>query len=232
MAIKTRKINSAYILYDDAIVENGALLNFENANAVRLSGGRGSISLLETENGRFVLRQYRRGGLIAKLIQKRYVWIGLSRSRAWLEWHLLYAMFRQSLPVPQPVAARVIRHGICYEAELITREIAGAETLADVLDGQALAASDWRAIGAVIARFHRNGIRHADLNAHNLLRDRLGRWYLIDFDRARFCRHGSWKKSNLRRLRRSLEKIVRLDEAKQFSEADWGWLYAAYKKSL
>ena len=62
-------------------------------------------------------------------------------------------------------------------------------------------------IGATIARFHAVGLHHADLNAHNLLRDASGTWYLIDFDRARFRNPGLWCDDSLVRLRRSLLKV-------------------------
>ena len=45
--------------------------------------------------------------------------------------------------------------------------------------------TSWRAIGAAIARLHRGGVDHADLNAHNILLDGRGAVSVIDFDRGR-----------------------------------------------
>src|SRR5687768_10534560 len=58
-----------------------------------IAGGRSSIALLEAgvEHGSqfWVLRHYRRGGLIAKLSQDGYLWTGASRTRSFKEWRLL-----------------------------------------------------------------------------------------------------------------------------------------------
>ena len=232
MATKTGKIGSAYILYDDAIIENGASLDFDASLQTSLSGGRGRIAVMQGDSGPWVLRHYRRGGLIGKVIRDSYFWTGLQRTRAWREWHLLFVMYRQGLPVPRPVAARVRRYIFYYRADLLTCQIQDANTLADMLGTNTLTSGDWRTIGASIARFHQHGVYHADLNAHNILRDKQGRWYLIDFDRARRFGHtGTWAQSNLKRLRRSLQKIVKQDEDKLFSEADWGWLLTGYHKA-
>ena len=41
-------------------------------------------------------------------------------------------MLDMGLPVPRPLAARCVRHGLQYTADLITCRIMDAETLADV----------------------------------------------------------------------------------------------------
>ena len=64
-----------------------------------------------------------------------------------------------------------------------------------------------REVGAAIGRFHGAGICHADLNANNILVDRDGGVWLVDFDRARHRAPGGWRNSRLRRLKRSLEKL-------------------------
>jgi 3-deoxy-D-manno-octulosonic acid kinase len=58
-----------------------------------------------------------------------------------------------------------------------------------------------------VARFHRAGVWHADLNAHNVLVTADG-LYLIDFDRGRMrIPSPAWQQANLQRLRRSLLKL-------------------------
>ena len=42
----------------------------------------------------------------------------------------------------------------------------------------------WEATGRLVARFHRAGLDHADLNAHNILFDGAGQGWMIDFDRG------------------------------------------------
>jgi 3-deoxy-D-manno-octulosonic acid kinase len=68
-------------------------------------------------------------------------------------------------------------------------------------------APDWAAIGRTIARFHRAGACHADLNVDNVLMDADGSHWLIDFDRGRLRQSArAWQLANLARLLRSLRK--------------------------
>ena len=53
----------------------------------------------------------------------------MSKTRAHIEFDGLKKMFDLGLPVPRPVAARIIRQGIFYRAELITQEIENATTI-------------------------------------------------------------------------------------------------------
>ncbi|MFI4878332.1 MAG: glycoside hydrolase family 20 zincin-like fold domain-containing protein, partial [Steroidobacterales bacterium] len=71
-----------------------------------------------------------------------------------------------------PAGARVTAHdphGLFYGADLITRRIANAQTLAECLAAGRLDSELAEETGALVARFHRAGIWHADLNAHNVL---------------------------------------------------------------
>ncbi|HEY0633890.1 MAG TPA: lipopolysaccharide kinase InaA family protein, partial [Gammaproteobacteria bacterium] len=64
-----------------------------------------------------------RGGLIAKLVADRYLWSGIEATRAWREWRLLAELCSEGFPVPQPIAARVIREGLFYRADIVTRRL-------------------------------------------------------------------------------------------------------------
>src|SRR4029453_11025308 len=64
--------------------------------------------------GRWVLRHYRRGGLIAKLSQDSYLWTGAARTRSFAEWRLLAELRRRGLRVPAPIAARYVRGLFTY----------------------------------------------------------------------------------------------------------------------
>ena len=68
---------------------------------------------------------------------------------------------------------------------------------------------DWAVAGRCIRRFHDAGVRHADLNANNIMLDGRGGAWLLDFDRGRVQRPGPWREQVLARLARSLEKIGR-----------------------
>ncbi|MGS1125718.1 3-deoxy-D-manno-octulosonic acid kinase [Rhodanobacter sp. UC4437_H4] len=171
------------------------------------AGGRGGVAIIASPLGECVLRHYRRGGLVRALLGDRYLWLGARRSRPFREFRLLAEIARLGLPGPCAVAARYRRQGLLYRADLITHRIAGARTLAECLAGGDLGSELAVEVGAVVGRFHRAGIWHADLNAHNVLVSAAG-LHLIDFDRGRQRAPApGWRRANLQRLRRSLLKL-------------------------
>ncbi|WP_404472368.1 3-deoxy-D-manno-octulosonic acid kinase [Vreelandella venusta] len=170
--------------------------------------GRGSSLFLQaSDHEQWVLRPYRRGGLVAKLSHKRYLWLGRERTRAFRELRLTAMLYEQGLPVPRPVACCVTRFGLTYEAALITVRIPGAQALASLLSDNAADEALLRRVGVMIKRFHQAGLDHVDLNARNILIDLNGEPWLIDLDRCRLRTAGTWQKRNLKRLARSLEKL-------------------------
>lgn len=194
-----------------------------------IPGGRASIAVVRAGEERWVLRHYRRGGLVARISRDRYVWLGESRTRSFAEWRLLAELRRRGLPVPAPVAARYVRSALTYTADLITEHLPDCRTLADAITGAKLPAEQWSAIGRAIAAFHREGVHHADLNAHNILLEHAvaPRVYLLDFDRGRIEARGGWEQDVLARLRRSLQKIKAQRPNAAFGEEEWKWLASA-----
>lgn len=169
--------------------------------------GRGASLFLDAGEVQWVLRPYRRGGLIAGLSERRYLWTGLERTRAFREMRLTAELHERGLPVPRPLAAGVIRHGLTYEAALITVRIVGARALAELLLDDDADEALLERVGATVRRFHDAGLDHVDLNARNLLVDPRGKVWLIDLDRCRRRRPGRWQAANLERLLRSLGKF-------------------------
>ncbi|TFH87584.1 3-deoxy-D-manno-octulosonic acid kinase [Billgrantia azerbaijanica] len=169
--------------------------------------GRGASLFLDAGDAQWVLRPYRRGGMIARLSERRYLWTGDSRTRAFRELRLTATLHERGLPVPRPVAAGVTRHGPTYEAALLTVRIPGARALAELLAAGEADEALLHRVGATIRRFHDAGLDHVDLNARNLLVDPVGRVWLIDLDRCRLRRPGRWHERNLARLARSLAKL-------------------------
>lgn len=245
------------ILYDASRLSKPGADLFSRAHwatrgaLAEIAGGRSSIALLNVdafaevlgpdaqdrsdENSslgaggtRWVLRHYRRGGLMAKLSQDSYLFTGAKRTRSFAEWRLLAELRRRGLPVPAPIAARYVRGLLTYRADLITELLPGTRTLADVITGHELPEAGWRAIGGTIAAFHREGVHHADLNANNILLGGNGaNVYLLDFDRGRIEARGPWEQVVIARLRRSLEKIKGQRSDVRFGDAQWQWLSAA-----
>jgi 3-deoxy-D-manno-octulosonic acid kinase len=206
---------------------------------VAASGGRGAAWYvgspdLGSADHPWVLRHYRRGGLIARISQDRYIWSGEDRVRAFAEWRLLFYLAQRGLNVPKPVAAFYRRgglRGLTYRCDLITQRIAHTQALSAALASNALAEPVWRAIGAAIAQLHHHGVDHADLNAHNILLDRGGKISVIDFDRGRLRAPGAWPPGNLARLQRSLAKITLGLPADRYTPAAWRQLMAGYQEA-
>ena len=172
-------------------------------------GGRGNTWILAGSDGEWVLRHYRRGGVVRHFNQDLYLWQGLMNTRPWREWRLLSYLYMRGLPVPQPVAAQVVRYGPVYRGDLITRLIPDTHSLATRLHASDIENLPWDRIGACIRRFHAAGVYHADLNAHNILIDSHDQIYLVDFDRGERRAAGVlWQEANLGRLLRSLRKLA------------------------
>jgi 3-deoxy-D-manno-octulosonic acid kinase len=196
-------------------------------------GGRGGVAFVDTPAGACVLRHYRRGGLATRLSADRYLWTGARRTRAFREFRLLDHLAAAGLPVPAPVAARYVRDGFSYRADLITRRIPSVETLAERIAQGAIDASLGERVGTTIARFHAAGACHADLNAHNILLDARNHVALIDFDRGSLRKPAlSWQQANLARLRRSLFKLGARKRFDDFDTRFWHPLLGAYHAAL
>ncbi|MET0658559.1 MAG: 3-deoxy-D-manno-octulosonic acid kinase [Steroidobacteraceae bacterium] len=232
----------AGILYDadllrkSAVEPSAALFDVEHWRAAGaldiVPGGRASVAFIRRPQGDWVLRHYRRGGLVARIADDSYVWTGAARTRCFREWRLLAQLREWDLPVPMPIAARYRRVGPFYRADLLTAAIPQAATLARlVIEGRA-DDSSWSQVGATLARFHARGVHHADLNANNLLIDRTGAVFVLDFDRGRVDGRGSWEDHVLARLRRSLQKITAQHASAKFTGLDWNVLDAAYRQNL
>ncbi|MBS0387722.1 MAG: 3-deoxy-D-manno-octulosonic acid kinase [Proteobacteria bacterium] len=193
------------------------------------SEGRGSTALIEADGRSLVLRHYRRGGLMARLMGDRYVWRGAEQTRSFREWHLLYHMHRAGLPVPMPIAAGYRRRGNTYSADLLVQRIRGVRSLAAAIGAAPVPLGTWMALGRCLRYFHARGVCHADLNAHNiLLGEEESDIWVIDFDRGTLRAPGWWSDANLVRLRRSLLKLTAGLGAERFTAADWQVLLDSY----
>jgi 3-deoxy-D-manno-octulosonic acid kinase len=193
------------------------------------SGGRGGAWFVDAPFGPTVLRRYLRGGLIAQFNRDRYWWHGAAQTRSFAEFRLTRAAAAKGVPVPKPIAAYYRRDGMYYHAAILIERLDDVRTLAD----RAAVAGDgapWEEAGRLIARAHRAGLDHADLNAHNLLFDPTGRGWVIDLDRGRMHIPATgWRERNLARLKRSLLKL-RGARALPEVERDFARLRAAYDR--
>lgn len=234
MTIEVIDTASGAILYDTARVGKPSDEFFtaeywsaRNAITAR-AGGRGGVLFVGDDRRRWVLRHYYRGGLIGKLIRDLYFWCGAEQTRAFREWRLLYELRAKTFAVPVPVATRYVRSGMWYRADLITEALPPGRTLAQAIVGATLTDEVWRKVGAAIARLHKAGVHHADLNAHNIV---LGeaQVFVLDFDRGRIRARGSWEQAVLARLQRSLNKIKKNSTDVRFGEREWRELMRGYE---
>ena len=175
------------------------------------AGGRGAAWFIERPAEDWVLRHYMRGGVMAHLSRTRYVFMGSDSVRSIAEFKMLAELHGRGFPVPPPIAACCRRVGAFYEAAILLERLPGVQPLAEFVFS--LDKDTWQRVGAAIRRFHDAGVFHADLNCFNILvsDDQV---YLIDFDKARYkdARRDNWKKANLNRLKRSLEKLDSLSD--------------------
>lgn len=197
--------------------------------------GRGDVRRVALADGSVaVVRHYRRGGAIARWLGDRYWFSSAERTRCFAEYRLLEKLQRKGLPAPQPLAARYQRTGPWYRADLAMRELPDMRSLHRRLQeaAQALPTRLGAAVGDVIGRFHRAGVWHADLNAHNVLLDAEDDAWLVDFDRGEFrVPRRMWQQSNLHRLQRSLVKLGHAGQA-EFDTVFWQPLLRAHAAAV
>jgi len=208
------RIGKSVILYDDSLVNHMREEWFDPDHwsgaprAPGYAGGRGATLFISCEGQDWVLRHYHRGGRVARLARDGFVWLGAQRSRPFREWRLLHWMQARGLPAPRPVAARYLRSGLLYTADLITVRLPGVVPLSTRIARGRLAASLWQRVGKCVGQFHAAGVFHADLTVHNLQVGNTDEVYLLDFDRGRIMpAGGNWRQRNLERLQRSLVKV-------------------------
>jgi 3-deoxy-D-manno-octulosonic acid kinase len=202
---------------------------WRRAGAVAIeTSGRGQVLIVPHGNDTWVLRHYRRGGLVARVIDDHYLWLGAERTRAFREWRLLRELRAAGLPVPNPVAAHVHRIGIIYTADIITSYLRDTQKLSSFIAQGRVPAECWRRVGAMIRAVHDRGVDHPDLTAHNVLLDVAGNPFLVDFDNAHIRPRGEWRRVGVERFNRSLRKVA-LETGTEFDAAAWRELMTGYE---
>ncbi len=134
--------------------------------------GRGAAFSSAAGEPAWVLRHYRRGGLMARLSRDRYWWHGEERTRPFAEWQLTYRCTapgcRCRRRSPRAIAATASGIAATSSPSACRRVARWPSACAP---GRCRCCT-WIAIGRCIRRFHDSGVCHADLNAHNILLER------------------------------------------------------------
>ena len=230
------KTANGAILYDKAIINQISDERFTAEgwpHAERLTGslrsaGRGSTMYVGNVPRQFVLRHYRRGGLVGKLVRDTYVFSGADKTRCFREWRLLDRLATNNMRVPRPAAARYVKWGTFYTADIITVRIPDIVPLSQYIADHDPGERFWASCGEAIYEFHAAGVYHADMNAYNVQIDKDGLLWLLDFDKGGLRAPGRWQQETLSRLHRSLMKVVDLDPRLRFRSGNWEQLLEGY----
>ena len=236
MTETVEKTATGAILYDKAIINRiseerftaDGWLHAELLTGSLRSSGRGNTMYIGNVPRQFVLRHYMRGGLIGKLIKDTYLYSGADKTRSFLEWRLLDKLASNNMRVPRPAAARYVRHGTFYTADIITVRVPDIVPLSQYIADNNPGEEFWNACGESIYEFHAAGVYHADLNAYNVQIDGDGLVWLLDFDKGALRQPGTWQQQTLSRLHRSLHKITGLDPRLNFRAENWEQLLEGY----
>ncbi len=200
------------IWFDDELVTDPSQPIFdaeywqEVDKVVGSATGRGTTWFVQLDSMQAALRHYRRGGLFGKLVKDHYWFSGWDKTRSAEEFKLLTTLRETGVNVPRPIAARAVKSGLVYQADLLSERIPNAQDLVSILQEKPLPTVMYQAIGQEIAKMHNAGVNHTDLNIHNILIDDQDKVWIIDFDKCQQQAHGEWKKHNLERLKRSFNK--------------------------
>ncbi|MGR5539409.1 3-deoxy-D-manno-octulosonic acid kinase [Vibrio campbellii] len=174
------------------------------------------------------LRHYRRGGLFGKLVNDHYWFAGWEQTRSAQEFRLLQRLIDAGVNVPRPIAARAVKSGLTYQADLLSERIPNARDLVSILQEKPLPSAMYQKIGQEIAKMHKANVNHTDLNIHNILIDDQDKVWIIDFDKCRQETSSDWKKHNLDRLKRSFLKELQKRQI-HWCEKDFVSLNDAYE---
>ena len=203
--------------------------DFWEQNIIGHSSGRNTVWFIDNQGAQMVLRHYYRGGLIGKLIKQSFFRAPAARSRSFKEFRLLQRMAAEGLPVPKPVAALYHSSWLSYQASILFELLPNTQDLCHLLTEKELTVKRWQGVGQTIARMHNRQVFHSDLNCHNILMDKQGKVFLIDFDKCDYRQGEEWKSENLNRLLRSFNKEKGQLPHFCFGDQEWQQLLSGYK---
>ena len=165
--------------------------------------GRGTVWRFPCGTRWGIVRKCLRGGMIRHFIRESY----LLHNRPLRELRLHDHVWRQGLPVPEPLGVAWQWHGPFLSGFFATVEIPAPNLLEYVQTRAEQGVEVMRRCGELFRRMHDLGVWHADLQVRNILVSDSG-LYLIDLDNARLTPGMSrvQRARNLFRFRRSLEK--------------------------
>lgn len=176
----------------ERMVETAGALHLYARTAPRAKAmmGRGVSWAFDVDDEHWVVRHYRRGGMIARFLRDRYLRLG--PSRPYRELMASVATRAKDIRTPEVIGYVVYGGAPFYRADIATRWVPDSEDLASATFGPDLPSiayqtAAWAAAGELLRRMFEAGVVHADLNLRNILvagREPPVAW-LIDLDRCR-----------------------------------------------
>ena len=219
--MKTVNSNNTTYWFDEALLQEPIEQVFaadfwqSQGKVIGSAQGRGTTWFVQTQTGEAALRHYRRGGLFGKLVKDQYWFTGWEKTRSFQEFQLLNTLIEAGVNVPRPIAARAVKVGPYYRADLLSEKIANARDLVAILQDKPLPKEMYQKIGAEIRKMHDAQVNHTDLNIHNILIDDQDKVWIIDFDKCYIDSSNHWTFSNLARVERSLIKESKKNDFKK-----------------
>ncbi|HEX2166421.1 MAG TPA: lipopolysaccharide kinase InaA family protein [Longimicrobiales bacterium] len=141
--------------------------------------GRGAAYRMSLAREDCVVRHYRRGGAVARVLHDEYLRTG--EPRPLRELHASIAARSRGVDTPEVLTAIMYLAGPLYRADLATRFVRGSRDLATVTFGAdnltreaspesaPERAAAWHAAGLLLRTAFAAGVEHADLNLRNIL---------------------------------------------------------------
>ncbi|WP_117235661.1 3-deoxy-D-manno-octulosonic acid kinase [Vibrio maerlii] len=222
--MKHLQFENQSIWYDETLLVEDPKQGFDakfwqrNDKVLGSAQGRGTTWFVQTDKIAAALRHYRRGGLLGKLVSDSYWFSGWEKTRSYQELQLLNTLIEAGVNVPKPIAARAVKSGLTYRADLLSEKIPNAKDLVTILQEKPLSKEMYQKIGDEIRKMHAVQVNHTDLNIHNILIDDKDKAWIIDFDKCFVQQGDHWKKGNWNRLKRSFKK--ELEKKKIYWELD------------
>lgn len=173
-------------LTDFPVIEEAALLNLiktEKPEKMPALEGRVAVRRFDSASlGPLVIKEYRRGGLIGRLLGNIHFRFG--KGRACREAEFLSESLNHGVTVPGCIGF-IEEGGTFYRTWLVLREIPNALSLAEIARRDAAKSDNLvDAASTEIIKLIRTRIFHVDLHPGNVLSGSDGKVYLIDFDKS------------------------------------------------
>ncbi|MEL7385197.1 MAG: 3-deoxy-D-manno-octulosonic acid kinase, partial [Pseudomonadota bacterium] len=151
---------NSMVWFDDEIITDPSQALFdaqywqEQDKVVGSATGRGTTWFVQLENMQAALRHYRRGGLFGKIVKDHYWFTGWEQTRSLQEFNLLRVLIESGVNVPRPIAARAVKTGLTYRADLLSERIPNAKDLVSILQDNPLPEAMYQKVGQEIAKMH------------------------------------------------------------------------------